>query len=576
MRRLAAAVAALLLVGGCGAIPTAGPVTKVEDDGGLGESTVRYAPGLPVKGASPEDIVLGYLDAMLAFPVSTGTATAFLTPSAAENWRPLEGVRVYNRPQVSAPTPDRSSDVGGDDGEPGDRVVVKMTSTQIAHLDQQGRYKRRSGSSDVTYVLQQVRGEWRIATPQSGMLISSKYFNDYYRPFDIFMFDPPGRRLIPVPVFLAAGDQLATSLVASLARGPAKDLGDLTRTYVPSIDTLRTSVPVSEEGVADVEFDEEMRTTNASSQDHLSAQIIWTLRQVREIKGVRLSGGATVLTRNGLPVQPIDSWGAYGPSKAGTHAYALNGNKVVQIDDGRITPLTGQWGKDARRAVRVAVSDAGVAAVLPGRTEVRITNRAGASPRTFAGNQFVTPRWDRDGVLWLVDRVDGSSRVRLVRDESIVTLPIGSLAGRAISTFSLSPGGSRYAVTADGNLYVGLIQRNDKNQILRLTDPQRVTIDVANPTSAIWDTDTQLAYLGGGTSARQIRLVGIDGSGGEGRIGAGALLPDVGAGTLVLGSGDPPARYATDAKQRLWYLPSGGSWHLIKSTSEVTGLTSGR
>ena len=123
---------------------------------------------------------------------------------------------------------------------------------------------------------------------------------------------------------------------------------------------------------------------------------------------------------------------------------------------------------------------------------------------------------------------------------------------------------------------VGLIRRNDKNQILRLTDPQRVTIDVANPTSAIWETDTRLAYLGGGTSARQIRLVGIDGSGGEGRIGAGALLPDVGASTLVLGSGDPPARYATDAKQRLWYLPPGGTWHLIKSASEVTGLTSGR
>ena len=74
--------------------------------------------------------------------------------------------------------------------------------------------------------------------------------------------------------------------------------------------------------MADVEFDEEFRTASESTQDHLSAQIIWTLRQVPEIEGVRLSGGATVLTRNGLPVQPIDSWGAFGPSTSGTHAYA--------------------------------------------------------------------------------------------------------------------------------------------------------------------------------------------------------------------------------------------------------------
>jgi hypothetical protein len=574
MRRILIAVVALLLVGACGGIPTSGPVTKVKDDGGFGESTVRYAPALPAAGASPQEIVLGYLDAMLAFPVSTGTASAFLTPAAAESWRPLNGVRVYSRPQVSAPVPDRSNDVEDDEGESGDRVVVRLTSGQVAHLDQQGRYSRMSGSSDTTYVLQQVKGEWRIATPQAGMLVSSKYFNDYFRPFDIYMFDRPGRRLIPVPVYLAAGEQLATSLIASLARGPAKDLGDLTRTYVPDVDSLRPSVPVSSDGVADVEFNEELRTASESTQDHMSAQIIWTLKQVSEIKGVRLSGGATVLTRNGLPIQPIGSWGAYGPSTAGTHAYALNDNKVVQIDDGRMTPLTGQWGKDAQGAVRVAVSDSGVAAVLSGRSAVRVTNRAGASARTYTGSTFVTPRWDRDSVLWLVDRAGGHTRVRLVHDETIAALPIGSLANHNVSTFTLSPGGSRYAATADGNLYVGMIQRDNKNQILRLTEPQRVVIDVANPTSAIWTTDTQLAYLGGGTASRQVHLVGIDGSGGEGRTGAGALLPDVGAGIMVLGSGDPPSRYATDATQRLWYLPPDGTWHLVKS-SEVTGLTYG-
>jgi len=299
------------------------------------------------------------------------------------------------------------------------------------------------------------------------------------------------------------------------------------------------------------------------------------LRQVPEIKGIRLSGGSTVLARNGLPVQPIGSWGAFGPSMAGTYAYALRGNKVVQIDDGRITALTGQWGKDARGAERIAVSDAGVAGVLAGRSAVRVTNRAGASARTFTGSQFATPRWDRDGVLWLIDRVGGRARIRLVQDATISALPIGSLARRNISTFSLSPGGSRYAVTADGGMYVGMIQRSDKNEILRLTEPQRIGIDAANPTSAVWATDTQLAFLADSTTGRQVRFVRIDGSESENGAGAGALLPDVGASILVLGSGNPPTRYATDARQRVWYLPPGGSWRVVKS-KEVTGLTYGR
>lgn len=568
-RPVLVAVLGLLLVGGCGSIPTSGPVTRVADDKGFGESTVRYAPARPVPGASPQEIVLGYLDAMLAFPVSTGTASAFLTPSAAKGWRPLDGVRVYSRPKVSAPVPDRSTDVD----EAGDRVVVRMSSSQIARLDQQGRYTRMRGDSDLTYALQQVDGEWRIATPQSGLLVSSKYFNDYFRPFDIFMFDKPGRRLIPVPVYLAVGDQLATSLVASLARGSADD-DQVTRTYVPKLESLRTSVPISD-GVADVEFEEEFRTASESTQDHLSAQIVWTLRQVPEIEGVRLTGGSTVLTRNGLPVQPIDSWGAFGPSTSGTHVYGISDDKVVQLDGDRVSPLTGEWGKDARGAVRIAVSDAGVAGVLTGRSEVRVTNRAGSAPRAYGGSQFVTPRWDRDGVLWLVDRVGGSTRVRLVRDDLITALPIGSLTGLNVSTFSLSPGGSRYAVTADGGVYVGMIQRSDKNQIVRLTEPQPLAVDAATPTSAVWESDTQLAYLAGSRISRQVQHIRIDSSAGDRGVVGGALLPDVGAGVLVLGAGDPPIRYATDTKNRVWYLPPEGTWHVIKS-AEVTGLTYGR
>ena len=299
-----------------------GPVTRVADDNGFGESTVRYAPALPVPGASPQEIVLGYLDAMLAFPVSTGTASAFLTPAAAKSWRPLDGVRVYSQPEglgIRSPIGPQTSTMTRS-RRPGRRTpdVVTGRATRPAgslHPYERGLRSHVRDSSRSTG-----SGASRLRRPGCWSAASTSTTTSDRSTSTCST--SPGRRLIPVPVYLAVGDQLATSLVASLARGPADDLGDLTRTYVPKLDTLRPSVPV-------VRRRRRCRVRRGASARRASRRRTTCrrrssgrLRQVPEIEGVRLTGGATVLTRNGLPVQPIDSWGAFGPSTAGAHAYA--------------------------------------------------------------------------------------------------------------------------------------------------------------------------------------------------------------------------------------------------------------
>ena len=62
---VALAVVAALLTG-CATIPTSGPVERVEDESGLGESTVRYRPAVPAKYATETQIITGFLGAMLA------------------------------------------------------------------------------------------------------------------------------------------------------------------------------------------------------------------------------------------------------------------------------------------------------------------------------------------------------------------------------------------------------------------------------------------------------------------------------------------------------------------------------
>ncbi|MCW2830175.1 MAG: hypothetical protein JWP31_867 [Aeromicrobium sp.] len=576
----AAVLAALVVLSACAAIPSSGRVTQAADDGGLGESTVRYSPAGPATGASPEQVVRGYLDAMLAYPASSRTARAFLSPAAAKQWNPSSGVRIYTSPEVVGPaTSARARERQRTDS--GSPVVARVGFVEDARLDRQGRYRRTAAPSSVTYSLEQVDGQWRISNPQPGLMVNRKFFTDYYRSFNLYFFDRPGRRLVPDRVHLVAGDQLATSLITGLASGIRPADQPAARTYVPPLDVLRPSVPVSADGVADVEFTDDFGAMGESARDHLSAQLVWTLRQVPEIEQVQVVGGDTPLFDGQDALQPVTSWAGYGPSVAMGQAYAIGDGKIMSIDGELLRPVSGAWGRDARGFDAAAVSDAGVAAVRAGREEVRLTTRQGTRARIIPGAAFVTPWWDVDGTLWLVDRGRGGTRVRVVTGKTQRAIPIGRLARRQVESFSLSPDGTRYAVVTTGPgggaVRVGLVLRDAKDRIQGLGDPQAIPASADAPRSVGWTSSTEVTFLTDTDAGVQVAHAAIDGSvTTDGVTRSGTRLPDVGADVLAIGKGDDTDLYALDARGRLWLRAQGTSWRLVKTSMRFTGLSYGR
>lgn len=575
--RLIVVLVVAALASACAGIPSSGPVQKVADDADLGQSAVRYSPARPAPDASPEQIVRGYLDAMLAFPASSRTASAFLTPAAARGWASSSRVLVYAEPDVVG-SQDRINR-GESDTQLESPVSVRLGFTVDAELDRQGRYTRRAKATALDYRLEQVKGQWRIANPQEGLLVNRKFFEDYYRTFNLFYFDRAAQRLVPDPVHLVVGDQLATTLMTSLTGGPPGD-DEATRTFVPERSALRPSVPVSEDGVADVEFTQEFRDLTAAARDRLSAQIVSTLRQVPGVEGVQIVGRSTALTAGGEEVQPVQAWGGFGPSTARGRAYAVVGGAVVEIDNGTPRPISGSWGKDARGARFIAVSEAGVAGVLPGGNRVRLTNRDGTDAQTIRGAGFIGPDWDSDGNLWLVDRAAAGTRVTVVDAAGARTIGASDVAGIEVDAFKVSPDGARYAVTGGGSdadeLYVGRVLRDAKDQVVALGAPKRVFTSAQSPRSASWSSDTELMFLADSRAGVQVYQARIDGSETTSEVSrSGSLLPEIGADTLAVGQGQSPVLYVTDELDRLWVLPPQGSWTAIK-TSEVTGLSYGR
>lgn len=553
-RGLAVAVASLV-VAGCAAIPTSGPVTEVVEDSGFGQSTVRYSPALPTDGASPGEVVRGYLDAMLAYPSSTRTAAAFLTPGAADSWERQNGVTIYSDAQYATPPQD-----GRTRADAGETAKVSVDAAETGRLDTQGRYQVAGGRKSVDYRLEQVDGQWRITNPQPGLMITSRFFEDYFRPFNLYFFDPPARRLFPQPVHVLVEDGLAAALITALARG---DESQQARTFVPVLDDLRATVPV-DGGIADVGFTAGSR--QSTDVEHLSAQVAWTLRQVPGVSRVRISVGSSPVRPRSVAEQPVSSWDEYGVVQGEGILRALIDNRVVEVDGADVAPIDGPWGKDAGGATAVAMTDQRIALVAGNRASVRIAALAGGGEQTVNGTKFIDPVTDVDGQIWLVDRPGSGTRVRVVGSGSgSTTLTTSSLAGLDVRSLDISPEAARYVITVgtgDGaSVRVGRVVRDAKGVPTGLSTPHRIGVNAVGPSSAVWSDEVRVSFLAGTDTGIQMQTALIDGS--SGSTISGALLPAADISRLVVGSGPGALTYATDPRGRLWYLRPSGNWQLV-------------
>ena len=567
------AVVILAFVAGCAGIPDSGPVTKVDIESGPDQSTVRYSPAGPREDATPQQIVRGYLDAMLAYPVTTGTAAAFLTPTAARGWKSSAGVSVYVEPDVSTPV------VQENEGKL-DRaaVEIELDVVEDARLDPQGKFARVDAHKQFTYRLTRTEGQWRITNPQAGFLVNRKFFGDYYRAFDAYFFDRPGKRLVADPVYLPVGDQLSTALLSTLLKGPQGFLGGTARTFLPKGARLRTSVPSTEDGVADVQFRDDLSSLSGDQTERLSAQIVWTLRQVEGVTGVRIAGGDNVLYPGNRGIQSVDSWEKFGPRFGDGAFYAVRGGKLVELSGDGVAAVGGPWGKSVRGAVELAVDDDQIAIVAAGRKRLSIGNLTKTEIFSFAGSDLLAPLWDDNENVWAVDRADGKTRLRIFTGKKFREIPIGHLADFRLDSFSLSPDGSHYAAIArvgdTTRILVGTVQRNGEDVVVSLGIPGAVRpqdATYANPRSVSWATATSVTFLAddnvAGAQLFEARIDSSSFSGGT--ASSGALLPDVDAVDLATTGGEDPTLYVTDGKGRTWLLPPGGSWDLL----DAKGIT---
>ena len=206
---VAATIAAAVALAGCVTIPTSGPVEQVAPRGADSDVLPQVTPSGPREGATALEIARGYVTAMRAFPVSTEVAREFLTAEATERWVPSRRTIVYS----SITTVER------------DATTVELRTRDTAALSSRGTFRPDpSGRQERVRILELERTDqgWRIASLPDALLVSAGFFEQYYRPFDLYFFTATASALVADRVWLPLGDELATRLVKGLLAGPTR------------------------------------------------------------------------------------------------------------------------------------------------------------------------------------------------------------------------------------------------------------------------------------------------------------------------------------------------------------------
>ncbi len=530
MRRpgLLAALAAVLLLAGCSAIPTGGPVQAQ-----TAQPQQAHTPGLvaqaypPPAGAGPTAIVQGFVQAATA-GAPYRVAKEFMTHAAAAAWKPGARVLVNDQPWTESQH--------GSDG-------VELAVPTVARVDGTGAYTPATGTVRLEFRLQRTGGEWRIASAPNGVVLPTAGFQRVFKPASLAFFDPGFRRLVPdLRWFPTAGGP--TAVLSALLAGPSAPLaGGVTVSAFP-VGTRLVRATASPGGPAEVVL-QVPGSPAAAALQQMQQQVAASLGRsspaaVRLVVDGRSAPAARALapTTDARPL--VLAGGRFGLlDDRGVTEDAVLGKRIVAA---RPTAVT----SSARQRLAALRTAAGTQAVTATTTRT-------VDPR----RGLLAPSLDQDGWIYSVPASDPTG-LQAARATGAPVVPLPTrLGGGSVRSIEVSPDGTRMLVlTDDGSrstAFVAGIDRDSTGEPIGLTSARyQVPLGPdAGATDATWVDDADVAVLTTSTDGQQVvvqQLGGLSSTlgdppgpvsvliGGGSQMDLRALEPDTG--TLVRPAAD--------------------------------------
>lgn len=501
-------LAVVLVLGGCVNVPTSGDLERVDASARATNPVVDLRVNPPPEGASPRLIVSGFLQAMADYQPNYDVAREFLAEDVRDAWRPESGVQIISDDYFPEITEDSAV------------LRVPLVGTLTADRT----YRGTTGTLELDFKLvQDQSGEWRISNPPAGLLITEYNFEQFYRPVNLYFFEPGMGSLVPDPIYLPRSNLSASSLVRWLVNGPSKWLAPGVTTGFPER-TPATAVPVGADGVAEVSLGDSATALTEQQRSLLAAQTAWTLRQLSGVRGIRfLVNGSPFLVPGAVADQvvPIDSFSAYGPvaPQTSTQLFGATPQGVARLDDAgerEPAPVPGPLGHlPDVQDLAVTLDGDSAAVVVGGGSELRAGVLGERDPTTLISgeSELRQPQYTRfDELLVLGTRNDRPVLWHL-RDGALHQVGLDLPDGVTLTAFRVAPDGVRVAVVlrdAKGRSHFGLalLQRSGTPS---LTGFRSVPLTLAqgtglgSVTDVAWTSATRIVLLGSADADSQPR-----------------------------------------------------------------------
>jgi hypothetical protein len=527
LKGYAALVAVTVCAAGCVNVPTGGPVSAgqpAERAAPLDDPYVRLIPVPPGRDWLPQQIVQGFLTASASFDDGHAVAKMYLAPNVDWEPGPQPEVTVYDGSLTFAP-------VGADADE--DISRWQVTGTQLGTIRADGQYEARSGRVDQTFQLTRAAaGRWRITgLPhglRNGMLLGQRDVERAFRTLNLYFFAPDRTVLVPNPIFLPLVNRrdLPSQLVRAELAGPTNWLGEAVRSEFPRGTRLLGDEIDVTEGIATVNLSKEAAKGSLSG---MSAQLMWALRQLPEVAGMRLQiDGNTVSPPGKGATQTAQDWrnndADLRPAQSQQLAYLRAGNgRFQQLRGDIVTNVEATTGVPLLHQPAISLDGGSVAGLNASRDAVLAGQIGGAAPQTVLratpGGHFTKPTWDRTGTFWVVENNGrGNSRLWLKEfGKEPVQASLWGLNGHTVTALRIARDGVRVAAIAD----MDRRRQIQIGRIIRIPGGTRsassflpISSEIVDAKDLAWRNANELAVLGATQREAQVAPYLIPVSGG--------------------------------------------------------------
>jgi hypothetical protein len=491
--------ALLLVVPACGLLAACGlplpdgvqrPGPAVERAAQPGD--VNVLPPDPRPDADAVAVVEGFVDAQSSPKGDHAIARKFLAPGVA--WDDREA-QVYDERGV--PT----------EIEPG---LVQVRYKLRGQVRADGTWLAQPRFHVATYRLQRTGQTWRLTAVPEGLHLSVRDRDRSFRRRAVHFVASTGSRLVAEPVLQPVLADPAQGLVDRLLSGPGADLQGAVRSAAP--EGTRLLAPVTTEGgTVTVDLSEQVEDLGAGERRLLSAQLVWTLREVPSFSRLRLLAGGRPLVVEGREEQRRDDYEEQAPDVVADDVplYFVRDRALRTLPATAAGPVPGE-----RPPVDgVAVSPIGDLVAVLTRLGARSTAVStgpveGPYERQVVRAEVTSPTFGSgEQGLWFLEQ----GQVRLLPRGSTRVQEVAVEGGGGLTSLALSRDGARAAVVRRGELLVGRVEPVGTG--LRLAGLRPVAPALTQVHDVAWSAATELVVLARAAGQSRVPVrVSVDGA----------------------------------------------------------------